>query len=211
VKPDHNKYPIGHADQDKGNEIKPTPVTDEQWEAIASNDASYDGQFWYAVKTTRIFCRPSCKSRLPRRDNIGAFEQAEQAIFARYRPCKRCKPTGQRLPSEEWIAIVTDYIDLHYDEALSLNTLAHLSHGTPYHLHRTFKKIKGETPTSYLQRTRIHHAKLALLQSDAPVSEIGAAVGLTNPPYFITLFKKMTGLTPDAYRKHHKTQVEEDI
>jgi len=109
------------------------PLSDEQWLAVADNDAAYDGQFYYAVKTTRIFCRPSCKSRLPNRDNVEMFPTAEQALAAHYRPCKRCRPTGQRLPDEEWIALITRYIERHYDESLTLNTLAQMSHGTPYH------------------------------------------------------------------------------
>lgn len=67
----------------------PAPVSDEQWLAIADNDASYDGQLYYAVKTTGIFCRPSCKSKLPNRANIGFFENTAQALAAHYRPCKR--------------------------------------------------------------------------------------------------------------------------
>ncbi|WP_281426376.1 bifunctional transcriptional activator/DNA repair enzyme AdaA [Paenibacillus agaridevorans] len=182
------------------------PLSDEQWQAVANNDASFDGQFFYAVKTTGIFCRPSCKSRLPKRENIGYFELAEQAMAARYRPCKRCKPTGQRLPDEEWITIVTEYIDAHYSEALNLDTLAHLSHGTPYHLHRTFKKVKGITPVDYIQQIRIGRAQQLLLASDLPVSQIGESVGLANTPYFITLFKKKTGLTPDAFRRQQQRQ-----
>lgn len=69
--------------------VVPAPVSDEQWQAIADNDAFYDGQFYYAVKTTGIFCRPSCKSKLPNRANIGFFENTTQALAAHYRPCKR--------------------------------------------------------------------------------------------------------------------------
>jgi AraC family transcriptional regulator of adaptative response / methylphosphotriester-DNA alkyltransferase methyltransferase len=179
----------------------PLPVTDEQWEAISNNDAAYDGQFYYAVKTTGIFCRPSCKSRLPNRDNIGVFPNSEHAFHSGYRPCKRCKPTGQRLPDEEWIAIVTDYVDSHYKETLSLETLAHLSHGSPYHLHRTFRKVTGQTPVHYIQHVRINRAKALLSDSSPTVKEIASAVGLPNTAYFITLFKKMTGDTPEAYRR----------
>ena len=101
----------------KDEPIPPAPVSNEQWRAIVGNDPSYDGQFYYAVKTTGIFCRPSCKSRPPNRENIGFFLTAEQALAAQFRPCKRCKPTGQRLPDEEWIAMVTVYIDRHYKKS----------------------------------------------------------------------------------------------
>ncbi|MEI5908280.1 bifunctional transcriptional activator/DNA repair enzyme AdaA [Bacillus spongiae] len=193
---------IQKSDADKP--ILSEPVSDEQWQAISNDDASYDGQFFYAVKTTGIFCRPSCKSRLPKRDNIGFFENADQALAAHFRPCKRCKPTGQRLPDEEWIAFITEYVDSHYNETLTLEALALLSHGTPYHLHRTFKKIKGMTPVNYIQNIRMEKAKMLLTTVDDPVSEIGKSVGLSNTPYFITLFKKKIGLTPEAYRRQQK-------
>lgn len=189
--------------------ILPVPVSDEQWQAIANNDSSYDGQFFYAVKTTGIFCRPSCKSRVPKRENIGFFENADQALAAHFRPCKRCKPTRQRLPDEEWIAFITEYVNSHCDETLTLEVLALLSHGTPYHLHRTFKKIKGMTPVDYIQHVRIEKAKMLLTTFDDSVAEVGESVGLSNTPYFITLFKRKTGQTPEAYRRQQKQLLKE--
>lgn len=195
------------ADHDQGGfdgerpDIALQPVSDEQWTALANNDTAYDSQFFYAVKTTKIFCRPSCKSKLPNRDNICMFSTAEQALAASFRPCKRCKPTGERLPDEEWIELITTYIDAHYNAALTLELLAQLSHGSPYHLHRVFKKVTGITPVDYIQQARITRAKELLDNSRLSVAEIGAAVGLANTPYFITLFKKKTGQTPESYRK----------
>lgn len=181
-----------------------TPVSDEQWQAIADNDSAYDGQFFYAVKTTGIFCRPSCKSKVPIRENTCMFLTAEEALNAYFRPCKRCKPTGGRLPDEEWIDLVTTYIDSHYQESLSLDTLAQLSHGSPYHLQRIFKKVKGITPVYYIQQLRINAAKAMLRESNLPITEIAALVGLPNTSYFITLFKQKTGQTPETYRKSRK-------
>jgi AraC family transcriptional regulator of adaptative response / methylphosphotriester-DNA alkyltransferase methyltransferase len=176
-------------------------LTNEQWQAIISNDASYDGQFFYAVKTTGIFCRPSCKSRPPKKENVELFEKAAQALSAEFRPCKRCRPTGQRLPDDEWVALVSEFIDRNYMETLTLEFLAVTCHGSPYHLHRTFKRVKGLTPISYIQQKRIEKAKEQLLSSTAPIAEVGARVGMSNTPYFITLFKKMTGHTPASYRQ----------
>lgn len=176
-------------------------LTEEKWQAIINNDATYDDQFIYAVKTTGIFCRPSCKSKVPKIENIQLFHNAEQALSANYRPCKRCKPTGQRLPDHEWVALVTEYIDKNYMDTLSLGILADVCHGSPYHLHRTFKRIKAVTPVEYVQQRRIDKAKEYLIASDKPIADIGLIVGMPNTPYFITLFKKKTGHTPASYRR----------
>lgn len=176
-------------------------LTDEKWQAILSNDASYDGKFFYAVKTTGIFCRPSCKSRPPKKENICLFQNAEQALSAKFHPCKRCKPTDQRLPDDESIALATEYIDKHYMETFTLQTLASICHGSLYHLHRTFKRIKQMTPVEYIQERRIEIAKEQLVSTNMPISEVGMSVGLQNTPYFITLFKKKSGITPAQYRQ----------
>ncbi|MMZ60341.1 Bifunctional transcriptional activator/DNA repair enzyme AdaA [compost metagenome] len=181
-------------------------MTNEMWMAIVSNDASYDGIFYYAVKSTGIFCRPSCKSRPPKRENITIFNSSDEAIAANFRPCKRCKPTGGKLPDEEWISVITQYIDRSYMENLSLAHLAQISHGSPYHLHRIFKKTTGQTPVEYIQMIRIEHAKKLLVTSQLTISEAGKNVGLHNTPYFITLFKKLTGITPAQYRQTASSQ-----
>ncbi|MCD9025567.1 bifunctional transcriptional activator/DNA repair enzyme AdaA [Cohnella silvisoli] len=187
----------------------PETLTDEKWQAIINNDAAYDGQFFYAVKTTGIFCRPSCKSRPPKKENIDLFRTSNQALSAKFRPCKRCKPTGQRLPDDEWVALVTDYIDRNYMETLTLETLATISHGSPYHLHRTFKRVKNMTPVEYIQQVRVEKAKAQLLSSNRPISEVGISVGMPSTPYFITLFKKMAGQTPSSYRQlQNQTKME---
>ncbi len=133
-------------------------LSEEQWQAILTNDVSYDGEFFYAVKTTGIFCRPSCKSKPPKQENVRIFENAQEALSAQYRPCKRCKPTGERLPDKEWVSVMTEYIEHNFAEPLTLEILAETCHGSPYHLHRTFKKIMEMTPLDYIQHKRIEKA-----------------------------------------------------
>lgn len=176
-------------------------LTDEQWQAIIHNDASYDDTFFYAVKSTGIFCRPSCKSKVPNRDNVRIFREAQQAIREEYRPCKRCKPTGERLPDKEWVAVMTEYMDKNYSKSLTLNNLADECHGSPYHLHRTFKKMMHMTPAEYLMNIRIGKAKQYLLGTGMSVSDIGVTVGFPHASYFIAQFKKKTGITPAEYRR----------
>ncbi|MCC3375457.1 bifunctional transcriptional activator/DNA repair enzyme AdaA [Cohnella sp. REN36] len=186
------------------DETKEWPVTDERWQAIVGNDAASDGVFWYAVKTTGIFCRPSCKSKPPNRANVRVFSGPERALAEGFRPCKRCKPTGGRLPDDEWVSQILRYIDLHYAETITLESIADACHGSPYHLHRTFKRVRGETPLAYVQRKRIEQAIGDLLGTDRTVAEIAARAGIPNAPYFVTLFKSKTGWTPSRYRELHR-------
>ncbi|MFG0215744.1 bifunctional transcriptional activator/DNA repair enzyme AdaA [Brevibacillus porteri] len=181
-------------------------VTDERWQAIIHNDVSYDDQFFYAVKTTKIFCRPSCKSKPPKRENVRVFQNASQAMREEFRPCKRCKPTGERLPDREWVAQITQYIDSHYNEKLTLEHLADMCHGSPFHLQRTFKRLMDMTPVEYIQKKRIERARELLVHSNNQIADVAQLVGMPNTPYFITLFKKMTGKTPSEYRQQYVKQ-----
>ncbi|AFJ64314.1 Methylphosphotriester-DNA alkyltransferase [Bacillus velezensis YAU B9601-Y2] len=179
-------------------------LTDEKWSAIIRNDASYDGVFYYAVKTTGIFCRPSCKSRVPNKENVLVFDTADAALERHFRPCKRCRPNGLRLPDEEWIAQIIEYIERHYHESLTLSVLAEMCHGSPYHLQRTFKKIRGMSPIAYIQKIRLSKAEHLLKHTDMTVMEIALTVGIPNTAHFATLFKKRTGSSPTEYRKTAK-------
>jgi AraC family transcriptional regulator, regulatory protein of adaptative response / methylphosphotriester-DNA alkyltransferase methyltransferase len=176
-------------------------LTDEQWQAITHNDVKFDEIFIYAVKSTGIFCRPSCKSRNPKKENVHIFNDANEAIAEGFRPCKRCKPGGLRLPDEEFAMQIGEYIDEHYCEPLTLEILADMCHGSPYHLQRTYKKNTGLTPVEYIQKVRISKAMYELITTNKSVAEIGLSVGLPNPSYFITLFKLKIGQTPKQYRK----------
>ncbi|WP_285765840.1 bifunctional transcriptional activator/DNA repair enzyme AdaA [Peribacillus sp. SI8-4] len=176
-------------------------IPNDYWKAIVDCDAAYNDQFLYAVKTTGIFCRPSCKSRVPNKENVKIFKNARMALEENFRPCKRCKPEGLNLPIEEWIEHIADWLDHHFCESLTLNKIADISHGSPYHLQRTFKRVKGMTPTEYIQRLRIDRACSLLESSGQSVADIGLAVGFSSTPYFMTLFKKKMGTTPMGYRQ----------
>ena len=106
-----------------------------------------------------------------------------------------------KLPNEEWITQIIQWIDIHYGEVLTLDKLAELFHGSPYHLHRTFKRLKGLTPADYIMKIRMEKAMQILRGSELTVMEIASSVGIPNPSHFATLFQKKTGLTPTKYRQ----------
>lgn len=110
------------------------------------------------------------------------------------------------MPDREWVDLITEYIDKNFTEKLTLESLADICHGSPYHMHRTFKKIKGITLVEYIQQVRVHAAKKYLIQTNKAIGDIAICVGMANAPYFITLFKKKTGQTPAQFRQMSKME-----
>ncbi|MBP1950226.1 bifunctional transcriptional activator/DNA repair enzyme AdaA [Virgibacillus litoralis] len=186
---------------------KNSVLTTEQWKAIRENDENFDDQFFYAVRTTKIFCRPSCKSRVPNFDNVTIFYNADEALAAGFRPCKRCESAGYRLPDEEWVLQAEAFIREHFIEHLTLNSIAEGCHGSPYHLHRVFKRINGITPIEFMQTIRMEKAISYLRKTDKPIHEICTLIGVPNAAHFATLFKKRTGQTPREFRKSDENEV----
>jgi AraC family transcriptional regulator of adaptative response / methylphosphotriester-DNA alkyltransferase methyltransferase len=176
------------------------------WEAILNNDSSYNGTFYYGVVTTGIFCRPSCKSKSPRKEHVRIFETADEAVSAHFRPCKRCRPDGSKLPDEEWAQHAVQLIERYYSEPLTLPMLAQMLHASPYHLHRMFKRSKGITPAECLLQTRLKTAQRLLRESDDSILDIAMSVGFPNASHFSTVFMKKTGMKPSDYRHTYLTQ-----
>jgi len=181
------------------------------WAAIVGCDPKYDGKFFYGVVTTGIFCRPSCKSKNPKKEHVRLFNNADEAVAAGFRPCKRCRPDRQSRPEEEWIGEAVRFIDAHYTEQLPLRRLAAMLHLSPYHLQRTFKRLVGCTPTEYIRKLRLDAAAKLLLTTNLPISDIAGRAGFANSASFSTIFQKQYGITPSAYRKQHARQYNHSV
>ncbi|SHF40369.1 transcriptional regulator, AraC family [Seinonella peptonophila] len=177
------------------------PIHKKLWEAIVSNNHSYDGKFFYGVQTTKVFCRPSCPSRIPKLENVRIFYHRQEAINEGFRPCKRCRPDQLQLPIQEWIDQIKRFLEKNWSNTISLDLLANVFHLSPYHLQRTFKKCVGVTPAQYLEQIKVDQAMHYLQETDQTMKEIAQAVGISNAQYFTTIFKKKTGVTPSMYRK----------
>ncbi|MGP4041136.1 bifunctional transcriptional activator/DNA repair enzyme AdaA [Gracilibacillus sp. D59] len=173
------------------------------FKAVATCDKRYDGKFIYAVKTTGIFCRPSCKSKTPNFENICFFENAVIAKQQGFRPCKRCQPelsVDIFDPQQDMVVEAKTFLEQHYQEKITLNILAFKIGVSPYYLSRIFKEKYGVTPHKYLEIIRIHKAKNLLLNTMHNSTEICFQVGFNNFSSFYKQFKKICGCSPSQFR-----------
>jgi len=181
-------------------------IPSEYWNAIITNDESYDGLFFYGVMTTNIYCRPSCKSKEPRMKNVVIFHNQDDAVHHQFRPCKRCRPDLLIHPNEEILNELVEWIDHHYHESITLEKLASISNISPFHLQRIFTLSKKMSPLNYINKVRLENATFFLINTDKSITVIGMEVGFSNPSYFSTFFKRETGYTPVMFRKKYKTK-----
>lgn len=174
---------------------------EEKWKAVIGNDSRYDGEFFYGVKTTRIFCRPSCKSKNPIKENVVFFSTAESAIKSGFRPCKRCRPDLiEYNPIINIARSMKEIYDKYYfDEELISFKLGEL-HIARSHLTRAFNKTFSLTPNAYINKIRIEKAKELLKASDKSITEISYDCGYKSLSTFYDNFKKVEGVSPMSYR-----------
>src|SRR5438270_1449575 len=173
-----------------------------RWQAVLARDASHDGRFFYAVATTGIFCRPSCSSRRPLRQNVVFFEKPQQATSAGFRPCLRCRPLSApgSSPQLELVKQLCRYIEQHLDEPLTLARLGAAFKQSPFHLQRGFKAVLGITPRQYADSCRLHHFKLQL-QSGTSVTTALYDAGYSSSSRLYERAAAQLGMAPDKYRR----------
>ncbi|WP_025024303.1 bifunctional transcriptional activator/DNA repair enzyme AdaA [Companilactobacillus nodensis] len=177
--------------------MKKYPLTEYRWQQIIHNDVHSD--FYYGVTTTKIFCKPSCHSREPLKNNVLIFKETNEAISAGFRPCKRCQPTGS-VTNTDWVAEIKAYLNNNYQQKLTLSTIAAECHGSPFNLQRTFKAESGLTPRQYLTDLRLNKSKKLLRTTDLSIKSIALRVGFSSDTYFITVFRRQFMQTPDSFR-----------
>ncbi|MGE5553343.1 MAG: bifunctional transcriptional activator/DNA repair enzyme AdaA [Betaproteobacteria bacterium] len=177
-------------------------MTEEHWQAIVSCDGRYDGQFVYGVTTTGVFCRPSCRSKTPLRQNVRVFGSVREALGAGFRPCKRCRPDrpGEPSPEDSLVGEALRLISVHFAEDLTLRELAARLFVSPFHLQRVFKRVVGFSPAQYLTRQRIEAARALLADSGLSITAVALSVGFKNPAHFSAVFHRAVGCPPSAYR-----------
>ena len=175
----------------------------KKWEASTANDSSFDGIFYYAVKTTGIVCRPSCKSKIPNRENVSFFNSLEEALHSGYRPCKRCRPDlgVQYDPEKESVTLVCEILKNHYHNPELLEELPSRAGISSFHLQRLFKKVTGYTPKEYLQGIRVQKAAELIKQGQMNNTDVCLMVGFKSLSSFYSAFRQQMGVSPKEYRK----------
>jgi AraC family transcriptional regulator of adaptative response / DNA-3-methyladenine glycosylase II len=182
--------------------------TDTAWKALAAHDARYDGRLFVGVTSTRVYCRPICRVRTPRRENCRFFPNAALAEQAGFRPCLRCRPElapGLSLMDSSHVlaqhaARMIDHA-VRAGAAVRMPELAARLGVTERHLRRVFVQAHGVSPMDYLTTQRLLQAKQLLTDTDLPVTEVAFACGFESLRRFNAVFAEQVRLKPTELRR----------
>ncbi len=170
------------------------PSTDEMYNALLDKDSHYEGIFVVGVKTTGIFCRPTCTARKPKKENVEFFHNVKEALSSGYRACKVCQPTKVFGESPEWLTPLLQKIEKDPNRKWKDYELTQMGY-SPTRIRRYFKKAHGITFQTYLRMSRINGAFLKIKEGDN-VTSTAFAQGYESLSGFSETFKNLTGFSP---------------
>ena len=178
-------------------------IDDPRWLAVLARDADADGTFVFAVRSTGIYCRPSCPARHPGRAQVVFFGRPADAERAGFRACRRCRPTAASL-DERQLRLVQDacrYIEARADDGATrlAELAAHLGR-SPHHVRRVFTRLVGITPRDYADACRLDLVRARLRAQEAVASALYAS-GFGSSSRLYERAPKDLGMTPAAYRR----------
>lgn len=181
---------------------------DPRWSRVLARDPTADGQFWYAVVTTGVYCRPSCPSKTANPANVTLHDSLTSAKATGFRPCKRCNPDGASLEAQN-AALVAKACRLieQSEEPWSLADLAEAVEFSPSYFHRLFKSVTGLTPKDYMEAHQAKRVRERLAEGQSVTATIYDA-GFNSSGRFYEKSTGMLGMTPSKYRAGGK---DEDI
>lgn len=172
---------------------------DDRHARMRMRDRVADGEFVYAVRTTGIFCKPSCAARPARPENVLFFDRPEDARAAGFRPCRRCNPDQARDSAIPWLTAVVRLIEEQADRPLPLERLAAVAGVSPAYLQRRFKAALGVSPKDYQAGHRLRLFKAALRSGDSVLGAVFGA-GYGSPSRVYEQLDDTLGMTPSVYR-----------
>ncbi len=180
---------------------------EERWSALLHREAKADGQFYYSVKTTGVYCRPSCTARLALRENVLFHDSREAAERAGYRACKRCQPNGRAVIEEYAVKIATACRSIQMAEEMpGLDVLAKTAVMSKFHFHRVFTKIVGLTPKAYAKAHRAGQMRKELSESHTVTEAIYRAGFQSNARFYAESWG-MLGMMPKKFRAKGKGEI----
>jgi AraC family transcriptional regulator, regulatory protein of adaptative response / methylated-DNA-[protein]-cysteine methyltransferase len=177
-------------------------ATDEaRWAAVVARDAAADGVFYYSVRTTGVFCRPSCAARQARRENVAFHLDPAAAERAGFRACKRCRPTEATRAARQALGVAAACRLIEASEEVpALDTLAEAAGMSRFHFHRVFTAVTGVTPRAYAAGHRENRVREALVSEPTVTAAIYRA-GFASNGRFYAASTDMLGMTPTTYRR----------
>ncbi len=176
------------------------------WKAVQSRDASRDGEFYFGVVTTGVYCRPGCPARHPLRKNVRFYENAAEAERDGMRQCLRCRPLDALAPAAGKVQSVCRYIEAHLDAPSDLATLAKVAGLSRFHLQRTFKAATGLTPRQYADACRMRRLRSELRTApDVTAAVYEAGYGSASRVY--ERAGAELGMTPGEYRRGGSAEI----
>ncbi len=175
---------------------------DPRWQNVLNRDAAADGDFVFAVKTTGIYCRPSCPARRAKPQNVLFFDHSAEAVAAGFRPCQRCNPDGQSL-AEANAALVAEACRLieASDETPKPGQLAAHIGMSPFWFHRQFRAVTGLTPGQWASAHRRRRVRAELAGQTGNVTDAIYDAGFASNSRFYERANETLGMTPTAFRK----------
>ena len=175
---------------------------DEFWNAVLTKDPGFDGQFVFAVSSTGIYCRPSCPSRRPKRENVSFFALPAAAQNAGFRSCLRCHPDDVRRtdPQLEMVQEVCRLIENSNGDTVTLDSLSSQIGVSSFHLQRTFKSIMGMSPSNYAETQRVNKFKQSV-QAGEKITDAIYDAGFGSSSRLYELASSQLGMTPATYGK----------
>lgn len=177
------------------------PLDEERWKAVLARDESKDGSFVFGVRSTGIFCRPSCPAKHPHIQQVIFFRGPDEAESAGFRACKRCHPKTSGTPTRaEMVQRVCEYIRQNLGEKLTLVSLSREAGVSPFHFQRVFKKQLGLSPRQYVEARRLEHVKQSLRQGETVTNAIYGA-GFTSKGRLYERTPTQLGVNPGAFRR----------
>src|SRR5215470_11278592 len=178
-----------------------TITEDARWQAVQSRDRESDGKFVFAVSSTGVYCRPSCPSKRPRRNNVTFYRVPKEAESAGFRACLRCRPQSMSgNPQQEIVKAICRYIERHLDEPVTLAQLGREFHQSPFHLQRTFKSVLGITPKEYANSCRMQDFRQNL-KAGHSVTRAMHQAGYSSTSRLYSRTASELGMDPAKYRR----------